>query len=138
MIYQYFVDIEICSFSWPIQHVLIAFTRSLPKIWYSSDATQSISQMAILRSVSLCTFDLFVWQEHSLESCGILVAIHWETDGDIQCCNNVVVIQSQVSVISVIVRKMLIHVSFFLLQLFYTTKISLQNLGLSEKKVLEP
>ena len=56
----------------------------------------------------------------------------------IQCCNNVVVIQSQVSVISVIVRKMLIHVSFFLLQLFYTTKISLQNLGLSEKKVLEP
>ena len=82
MIYQYFVDIEICSFSWPIQHVLIAFTRSLPKIWYSSDATQSISQMAILRSVSLCTFDLFVWQEHSLESCGILVAIHWETDGD--------------------------------------------------------
>ena len=52
----------------------------------------------------------------------------------IQCCNNVVVIQSQVSVISVIVRKMLIHVSFFLLQLFYTTKISLQNLGLSGKK----
>lgn len=76
---------------------------------------------------------LFDKNMYSLESCGILVAI-WKLMVIIQWCNNVVVIQSQVSVITIIVRKMLVHVSFFLLQLFYTTKISLQNLALSEKK----